>query len=708
MKIQKFAKMAESLRQYRRAELADFESDIGDKPIDQLYVDPLPGDAILNSVLSSNTTFLLGRKGTGKSTVFARAQSVIRDRKDIISVYLDVKSLYDVLIATEIQDQDVSDFKISKTTYRAHILRKVLLGNVIAELLKEVDEVCENLSLIDRWLGGKRQYEDLKKSLKDISRRVKEAKLESYELPILQRISRQIRSKNQQEKSVTNSTKNSVAAKLALKSAELSAGSEESISDFDKSLEDSEVYNEYSDIVLRSFPFVEIISEIKSILSESGLKRLVIFFDDFSELKLLDQRLFVDVVLAPLNNSSNESVKLKIAGYPGRVYYGRIDPGKTDTISLDFSALYEATEVQEMERSATDYTSRLLEARFGAFGLNIGDYFDINASTMEEHMSTLFKASFNVPRIMGHLLHQCYLDRVSKGQKITPGAVRLAARKYFENIVSRYFEKMNRFALEPFENKLDRHNQQQLLEHLVHEARTVRKRILDGEVGGRYFNGLSNPPTSHFIVKPELEDIFLALEANFFLTRYKSTRDKEGQPVLVYAFFMGLVENERMSWGYPEGREYRNYFVQRCFDFTRAVHEYLSVSQTIKCGECSTCFPMESKSSIELYKWKCPECGEGTCAVVSLSDDFREEVELLDHGIMLDPVELDIVSTLYEEGREMRAGEIAGLIDATHQLVGRRTSKLKEMGLVKKIRDEDGAMRNSITKRCENTYFGDL
>jgi hypothetical protein len=706
MKVQKFAKMAESLRQYRRAELADFEADIGDNPIDQLYVDPLPGDAILDSVMSSNTTFLLGRKGTGKSTVFAKAQSLIRDRKDIISVYLDVKSLYDVLMATDIQEQDVTEYKISQNACRSHLLRKVLLGNVIAELLKEVDEVCEKLSLIDRWLGGKRQYDDLKKNLKDISLRVKDARLESYEIPILQKISRQIRSKSQSEKSVTNAAKASTSLKLDAKGGEFSAGAEGSTTDFDKSLEDSEFYNEYSDVVLRSFPFVDIISEIKSILAESGLKRLVIFFDDFSELKLLDQRLFVDVVLAPLNNSSNESVKLKIAGYPGRVYYGRIDPSKTDTINLDFSALYEATEVQEMERSATDYTTRLLQARFGAFKLNLIDYFEVgSSSSIDDHMSTLFKASFNVPRIMGHLLHQCYLDRISKGQKITTAAVRLAARKYFESTVSRYFEKMNRFALEPFENKLDRHNQKQLLEKLVHESRLVRKRIIDGEVGGKYFNGLTNPPTSHFIVKPELEDIFLALETNFFVTRYKSTRDKEGQPVIVYAFFMGLVENERMTWGYPEGREYRNYFVQRCFDYTRAVHEYLSQSQTIKCSGCGTCYPMESKNSFEMFKWKCPECGEGTCSVVSLSDDFKREVEMLDQEIMLDPIELEIVSILHDEGNAMRAGEIAGLLDTTHQLVGRRTSKLKEMGLVKKDRHDDGGMRNSLTERCQNTYF---
>jgi putative ribosome biogenesis GTPase RsgA len=83
MNPQKFARIAESLRQYRRAELRDFEEEIGTRPVDTLYVDPLPNDAVLTSVLSSNTTFLLGRKGTGKSTIFAKAQSDLRKRKDL-------------------------------------------------------------------------------------------------------------------------------------------------------------------------------------------------------------------------------------------------------------------------------------------------------------------------------------------------------------------------------------------------------------------------------------------------------------------------------------------------------------------------------------------------------------------------------------------------------------------------------------------------
>lgn len=72
---------------------------------------------------------------------------------------------------------------------------------------------------------------------------------------------------------------------------------------------------------------------------------------------------------------------------------------------------------------------------------------------------------------------------------------------------------------------------------------------------------------------------------------------------------------------------------------------------------------------------------------------------------MLEPVELEIVTTLNEEGREMRAGEIAALIDTTHQLIGRRTSKLQDMGLIRKFRDEDSKTKNELTERCTNTYF---
>jgi len=525
----------------------------------------------------------------------------------------------------------------------------------------------------------------------------------------LQAITTQIRLKSQRENSQSNASSIAGSAKASALGVEGRAESSGSISDFDKTLDDTDIYNEYSDVVLKSFPFSEIIAEIQLLIAESGLSRLVVFFDDFSELKFIDQRLFVDVILSPLNNSSNEAVKLKVAGYPGRVYYGKIDPGKADTISLDFSDLYEANEVQEMERSAADYAARLLDVRFAAFDVKLSDYFDFSSdSARDELMRLMFQASFNVPRIMGHLMHFLYLDRISKSQKITPTAIRLASRKYYENTIVKYFERLNRYALEPFENKLDRHNQKELLNCLIAEATSVRKRIVNREVGGNYFSTLQGlPPTSHFTVSPELEEVFSSLESNFFVSRYKNMRDKEGKDVIAYALFMGLCESERMTWGYPDGRPFRHYFQQRCFEYTRAVHLFLSRNKTIKCNSCGSCHPMELKESLELYKWRCPECAEGVCAITNLADDFKEEVEALDKDIMLEPVELEIVSILNEEQRRMRAGEISALIDTTHQLVGRRTSKLQDMGLIVKDRDElDGKMKSQLTERCEMTYFG--
>lgn len=697
--------IAESLRQYRRAELKDFEDEIGVDPVNKIYVDPLPGDAVLNSILSGNTTFLLGRKGTGKSTIFSKAQLAMKDKRNIITIYLDVKSLYDMIPNQQVSGEVIQKEGISEGAFRAHILRKSMLGQVISDLLKEIKSTCENLSVWERWIGKRKRYDELTKSLEEIQDRVKRTKMEEHELPVLQRITTQIRSKSQTESAQTTDAKASAQVQYKGGIPSVRGGAESTITDFDKSLDDNEIYNEYSDMVYKSFPFNEIITEIQNLLNECGLSRMVIFLDDFSELNFVDQRLFVDVILSPLNNSSNEMVKLKIAGYPGRVYFGKIDPNKVDTLNLDFSELYESTEVQEMERSAINYTTRLLETRFKIFNVNIEDYFDCSSNDMDEYYKLFFQASFNVPRIIGHLLHACYLDRVSKGTKINLQAIRLASRKYYEQTVNLYFDKLNRFALEPFENKLDRFNQKALLDTLIKEARDTGKKILSGEVGGNYFSNISKPPTSHFIVTPTFNDFFASLESNLFLSKYKNTRDKNGQQVIVYALFLGLVESERMNWGYPPGREYRNYFVQRCFDYTRDVHHYLSSNQTIECNDCGTCYPLEKKDSFEMFYWRCPECSTGECSIVYIADNFKEKFTELEKDIMLDPIEVEILSTLYTEQRKMRAGEISHLIDSTHQMVGKRTSKLKDLGLIKKTRDHQDKIVNEITTQAKSLYF---
>jgi hypothetical protein len=699
MNPDKFLLIAESLRRHQRADLRDYESHLED-PVEALYVDPLPSDAVLKTALSRNTTFLVGRKGTGKSTVFARAQSEIRKQSDLLSIYVDVKSLYDLISANEVPMQVASPSDLSEDILRAHLLRKHFLGSIVGDIITELEQAASKLSLWNRWVTKGHKYEEAIRRIRSVGNRIITSGLTEEEIPILRLVEAKTRAKEQ----AREQRRGKVGASIGLSRGLASAAFGSSQEDFEEGLSEQEVYAKYSDAVLRSFPFASLLSEIRDLLENVKISRLVIFLDDFSELSWLDQRLFVDVILAPLNNSSFESIKLKVAAYPGRIYYGRIDPSKVDTLYLDFSLLYKAADIQTAEQNAIDYTARLLNRRFQAFGETLDIYFDPSVS-MTDYMRITFEVTLNVPRLMGYLLHQLYLDRVAKGQMITTAAIRLASQKYYDTVVSKYFDRMNRYALEPFDKKLDRHNQAALLKTIVNEAKQVRRGINSGEIGGAYFHDLTNPPVSHFSVTPALEKVLCSLELNFLVSKYHEMRNKDGQDVTIYSLSYGLCESERLPWGYPSGRrDDRSYFVQRCFDYTRTIHQFLSINQTIRCDNCPACFGMDQSDKFEFFKWRCPDCDLGKCTIINLGDEFRSEVEALDEQVMLDPVELQILETLHEEHTPMRAGEISTLLDRTYQLVGKRTEKLKDMGLVDKDKSE-GHIKSEITDRAEAIYF---
>ena len=258
--------------------------------------------------------------------------------------------------------------------------------------------------------------------------------------------------------------------------------------------------------------------------------------------------------------------------------------------------------------------------------------------------------------------------------------------------------------MEPLRGSYNRHNQQQLLRSLVEEARNVRRGILSGQIGGKYFEGLTNPPVSHFAVNPSMEKLLSALELNY-ITKYHEMRDKSAKDVSVYAFFYGLCEAERIPWGYPRGRrDDRSYFVQRCFSFNAAIQQFLAKNQTIRCDDCGACLGMDKREMVETYKWRCPECIEGTCTIVSLGDDFKREVELSTRKPCSH--QWNWKSRIAERGGcPNKSGEIATLVDVTYQLVGHRTSKLHEMGLVHKTSKEN-VNRSTITDKARQRYLG--
>jgi len=70
-----FSELIESLKRSQRAELVDEENN---SVLEELYVDPFEGNMVINNMMNDQTTLLIGRKGTGKSTIINKFQHEIR------------------------------------------------------------------------------------------------------------------------------------------------------------------------------------------------------------------------------------------------------------------------------------------------------------------------------------------------------------------------------------------------------------------------------------------------------------------------------------------------------------------------------------------------------------------------------------------------------------------------------------------------------
>lgn len=135
-----FAEAAQSLKLYRRAELYN---EAGTKPIiEHLYVDPLPDTQVLTTILRPHTTFVIGRKGTGKSTIFQRAQHAIRQQKHAMSAYIDIKTVFE---QSEVDPALLSSLTSVASDPAATYLRKLSLFkgfalHILSELRQELDK----------------------------------------------------------------------------------------------------------------------------------------------------------------------------------------------------------------------------------------------------------------------------------------------------------------------------------------------------------------------------------------------------------------------------------------------------------------------------------------------------------------------------------------------------------------------------------------
>mgnify|MGYP000004515902 CR=1 FL=1 len=68
------------------------------------------GDGYYNELEEQNKYIIIGRKGTGKSTIFLKLENEYRKRKQFLPCYVDVKTIYESSQAQAINQPYLEEF----------------------------------------------------------------------------------------------------------------------------------------------------------------------------------------------------------------------------------------------------------------------------------------------------------------------------------------------------------------------------------------------------------------------------------------------------------------------------------------------------------------------------------------------------------------------------------------------------------------------
>lgn len=690
-----FNNIAESLKKYRRAELTDNENqkDI----LDYLYVDLLPENHVLNKCLLDNTTFLIGRKGTGKSTIFLKMEHEYRKKQTHFPCYIDVKTVFESSKSLVTNTQYLEEY-LNPAELKKYLIGRTFIQNMLSYIYEEIDNQKENFikKILSSLSGNDKQK--IKSMIGEMKKKIdSNDNFKKVEVPIL---TQRKLSNNNLNKS-TQQTSTDIEANLSFSQTDaLNAGY--SSNDCYEQQEDINI--EYSDMLLKVFDIQAIIKELKKVLNLMKINKLIVMLDDVSEIDNDALRLFMDTIVAPLNNWSDDFIKFKIAFYPGRVHYGNIDPSKIDIMNLDFYNLYSTFDTNKMEINAIDFTKRLLLNRFNYYlpHNNWKKYFDEKLS--EEDIATLFfQTSINVPRIIGYQLSYIYENVILYGKKITKQDIENSAIRYYENNVSAFFDKST-YCLLSIEEQQDINQLKLIRNAIVNQSNNIKQQITRGELKGKIYDK-KTPYTSHFHILHEFEKCIESLELNHFISKYDEKSNKDGKKVSIYCLNYGLAKKNNIFWGKPSGSEYRKYFIERPFNFTSLILNQINANTIIKCTSCGRVFSEEDIPHLEFCNYKCPNCTGLVKKQYVIDKKINDSITETQELKKLSKEEMNIILQLGQSSKTLKARDLASELDMNSRSIAYICKKMDlERKLV--IRNKIGTIYEySLTIKGKQYYL---
>jgi len=625
----------------------DINDEDNNSLIPRLYVDLYENDYFLKQVLDDNHTLLRGRKGTGKSTIFLRAEAELEKNKSNLAIYINLQTCYE-----EIKSSNSDSENDALTRYFTY-------KNFLTEILKSIQKRFSSKIAKDQDFDNlfnaieEGQYID-----KDFQRSIEITSSNSFE------------------------NKASIKGTINLKNPSVTADlSETQKNDVKLSTKVNE---------LRIFSIHEILKKITEIVRKYQINRIYLFLDDFSELNLESQKVVVDSLISPIISSYNETFKVKLAGYPSRIYTGNIDSTKLPTHSLDFYDAYEqtSTSYNDVEDLAINYIKRTLEKRLevytdGQIELNeIFEVKDTSSSSLHEFLRILFYCTSGIPRSLGFILTYCYLSSINNGKPITMHNIESATAKYFEENILADFINDARFKQSFYDDKelLDQLAQKNLMDKIsdklfiikreiveAYQKNQLKKQIfietLDSKRGSNYWL-----PTSHFYVNKDTEKLLKTLELYFIVSKYNEGSSREpGKKISVYGLNYGLCLSKKIDYGRPAFRRTYDYWRQEEFNLNEYIPSIISSIEVISCGACSKQYDETEFTIYSNYK-RCFQCGNlNTVGIVNKFEaKLKSKLEEW-HEKRLPNAHIEILRTLYNNrDSSLSAYEIGIQIERHH------------------------------------------
>ncbi len=669
--IETFNKAVESLRQYRRYEIVDENNK---NLLDDIYVDPIEGDALLRLCIKDNTTVLVGRKGTGKSTIFMKMQNELRKSKEVMTCYIDVKTIFDT---AKRNYMTINYLKAnnSKEIENYSIQRQFIL-DFVSELISEIsknyktkfDQFKDKIHFPSKVNGSIKKLEGIRDRIQN------NAHLGDIELQTLQEVNLSLIEDNKMENSICGKVENSIVLK--------DIGVKSSVSGKTKFSNANENEKKYNRVFARIFEITELVEEIKKVLQDLEMKRLYLILDDYSEIDQDSLRMFCDLIVNTLNNTSDNYIKLKISAYPGRVELGELDRQKIDIRYLDYYQLYVNDKRTDMEKAAVNYTQRIIENRLKIFTQHVIDYyFDTEKASVEEYCTYLFRMTLNVVRHLGLILDYAQEYSIARNEKITMIVLNEASKRFYNERLSLFFEE-GKSAQMAYDERVEIFHLRTLLLSIIQREKEIKTSIRTNKYTAKIFDAeRTNPYTSHFYISKQIEHILGSLELNFFVNKYNEMSSKNGEKVSIYALNYGLCLNENLRWGKPDGSEARTYFIESPFNFNNLLKDFLKDTKEIVCDDCGYVYSEDDLDILKRHNMNCLECGAKNSVVAKkrISDSYKKEIDEIEKkGNLLEREQYIFMKLAIIKGGRVTAREMSLELDVTSQKVGWITKKLEE------------------------------